>query len=194
MGGASRLSRAALRLLTAAVALVVAAVAVPAPAQAHAGLNLVVNHDGRGSVSIDVAWADGHPVTEPIAGTLLGFGPDDDQVGPVPLSRLPGTSTVIYEGALKPGAWQVTVDIAVPAIGHCAATVAVAAPDAPAKPGTTRCTVSPAAATSPASAPAPDSGWPVWLIVLAIFTGCAGVIAGLAWWWNVSTRPATTRS
>ena len=185
----------AVRRVLTAVALVAAAVAVPAPAQAHAGLNLVVNHDGRGSVSVDVAWADGHPVTEPIAGTLLGFGPDDEQIGPVPLSRLPGTSTVIYEGALKPGAWQVTVDIAVPAIGHCAASLVVAAPDATAEPGTTRCIASPAApGTSPASTPGTDSGRPIWLIVLAIFTGCAGVVAGLAWWWNVSTRPATTRS
>lgn len=181
------------RVVTAAVALVAAVVAVPAaPAQAHAGLALVVNDDGRGSVSVDVAWADGHPVTESIAGTLLGFGPGGAQVGPVPLTRLAGTSTVIYEGALRPGSWQVTVDVAMPAIGRCAAPVTVAATDAAAKPGRTRCATSPApAAAAPASAP--DPGRPVWLTVLLTLAGGAALIAGLAWWRRAGLRPAATR-
>jgi hypothetical protein len=194
MGGTSRLSGAVRRLLT-AVAIVAAAVAVPAPAQAHAGLTLVVNHDGRGSVSVDVAWADGHPVTEPIAGTLLGIGPGGAQVGPVALTRLPGTATVIYEGALPPGSWQVTVDVALPAIGRCAAPVAVAAPDRAAKPGTTRCASSPppaAAAAAAAPASAPDPGRPVWLIVLVVVAAGAAVIAGAAWWRRA--RVVTARS
>ena len=192
MGRATRLMNAVRRLLTAAVATLAAAVAVPAPAQAHAGLTLVVNHDGRGSVSVDVAWADGHPVTEPIAGTLLGIGPAGSQVGPVPLARLPGTSTVIYEGALRPGSWQVTVDVALPAIGRCAAPVTVTAADTPAKAGSTRCAASPPpAAASPA--PATDSAWPVWLTVLVVVAGAAVVIAGLAWWRRAGTRPAPLR-
>jgi hypothetical protein len=187
------------RALTAAVAILAAVVAVPAPAQAHAGLALVVNHDGRGSVSVDVAWADGHPVTEPIAGTLLGTGPDGSQVGPVPLARLRGTSTVTYEGALPPGSWQVTVDVALPAIGRCAAPVIVAAADTPAKPGTTRCAAPPpAAAAAPAPAPAPapaqDAAWPVWLTVMVVVAGAAVMIAGLVWRRRASPRPATLRS
>ena len=108
------------RVLAAAVAgLAAAAVALPAPAQAHAGLALTVNDDGRGNVSVDVAWADGHPVTEPIAGTLLATGAE--QVGPSALTRLPGTSTLVYGQPLPPGTWQVVVDVALPAIGRCAA-------------------------------------------------------------------------
>jgi hypothetical protein len=171
------------RILTAAVAVLAAVVAMPAPAQAHAALALVVNDDGRGSVSVDVAWADGHPVTEPIAGTLLGIGPGGAQVGPVPLTRLPGTSTVVYEGALRPGLWQVTVDVAMPAIGRCAAQVTVAAK---AKPGTTRCAASPPAVVAQ-PAPAPASGWPVRLTVLLAVAGGAAV---LAWWWRRRTRSA----
>jgi len=174
-----------------AVAIVAAAVAVPSPAQAHAGLTLVVNDDGRGSVSVDVAWADGHPVTEPIAGTLLGAGPDGAQAGPAALTRLPGTSTVVLEGALRPGSWQVTVDVAMPAIGRCAATVVVAAADAPTKPGVTRCATSQPAAVAAARPADPAPGTrPVWLIVLLIVAGGAVVIAGLAWLWRASTREA----
>jgi hypothetical protein len=173
-----------------AVAIVAAAVAVPAPAQAHAGLTLVVNDDGRGNVSVDVAWADGHPVTEPIAGTLLGSGPGGAQAGPVSLTRLPGTSTVVYEGALAPGSWQVTVDVAIPAIGRCAAAVVVAAAKAPAKPGTTRCASSPPPAVAAATPRTSPSRWPVWLI--AVLAGAA-VLGGLAWWRAGSSSKGPTR-
>ena len=169
------------RLLTAAVAFLAAVAVLPAPAQAHAGLLLVVNDDGRGSVSVDVAWADGHPVTETIAGTVLGSGPGGTQVGPAALTRLPGTSTVVYQGTLAPGSWQVTVDVAMPAIGRCAATVSVAAAGHPAEPGTTRC----GSAIVPASAtPAGEAGtaWPAWLTVLLIACGAAAVLAVWSWW------------
>src|SRR3954471_9370179 len=89
------------------------------PAQAHAGLVLTVNDDGRGSVSVDVRWADGHPVTEPVAGTLTALSGAGAQVGPAALTRLPDQPTVVYDGTLKPGTWQVTVDLALPGIGHC---------------------------------------------------------------------------
>ena len=64
------------------------------------------------AAAVDVAWADGHPVTELIAGTIFAVGPGGAQVGPAALSRLQGSSTLVYEGALRPGSWQVTVDVA----------------------------------------------------------------------------------
>jgi hypothetical protein len=131
-------------------------------------------------------------VTEPIAGTLLGIGPGGSQVGPVPLARLRGTSTVIYEGALPPGSWQVTVDVALPAIGRCASPVIVAASDTPAKPGTTRCAASPPSAAAP-PAPAEDPAWPVWLTVMVVVAGAAVMVAGLVWRRHVGPRPATLR-
>jgi hypothetical protein len=141
----------------------------------------VVNDDGRGSVSVDVTWADGHPVTESIAGTLLAIGGDGAQVGPAPLTRLPGASTLVYEGALRPGTWQVTVDVAVPAIGHCTGPVRVAAADTPAEPGVTRCAASPPPASA-ARAPDSGGGWPVGLTVGLVAAGAAAVIAAAAWW------------
>ena len=124
------------------LALMAAALAVfagVAPAEAHAGLVLTVNDDGRGSVSVDIAWADGHPVAEPVAGTLTAVSAEGARVGPAALTRLPDQPTVVYDGTLRPGRWQVTVDLALPGIGHCAAAVTVAAGGAVAKPGSTRC-------------------------------------------------------
>ncbi|MEU8234425.1 hypothetical protein AB0C12_32965 [Actinoplanes sp. NPDC048967] len=169
------------RLLATAAAILAAAVAAPTPALAHASLALMVNNDGRGSMSVDVTWADGHPVAEPIAGTLLAIRTDGAQVGPTPLTRLPGASTLVHEGTLRPGTWQVTVDVALPAIGHCVAPVIVAAADTPAEPGTTRCAASPQPA---AVSRAPDSGatWPVGLTVVLAVAGAAAVIAAAAWW------------
>jgi hypothetical protein len=145
------------------------------PAQAHTGLVLTVNDDGRGSVSVDVAWADGHPVSEPMAGTLTAVSARGVQIGPAALTRLPDRPTVVYDGTLKPGTWQVTVDLAVPGIGHCAAEVTVAATG---RPGSTRCgnTTSPA----PAAAAGPASGggtpWPLFGAATAIVLVTAAAV------------------
>ncbi|GAA0810211.1 hypothetical protein [Spirilliplanes yamanashiensis] len=180
------------RVIAVLLAVVAGALAVPAPAAAHAGLALVVNDDGRGSVSVEVTWEDGHPVTEPIAGTLFAVSGAGAQVGPAPLRRLPGTSTLVYGDTLRPGAWQVTVDVAAPGIGHCVASVTAAAAAAGAQPGTTRCAPSPAPAPAVAGGPAGPAagaggdGPPVGLIVLL---GAAGVaVAGAAVWWARARR------
>jgi hypothetical protein len=154
-------------LMAAAAGVAATAVALPAPARAHAGLALTVNDDGRGNVSVDVAWADGHPVTETIAGTLMATGAG--QVGPSPLTRLPGESTLVYPRPLPEGTWQVVVDVALPAIGRCAAPVTVGG--AAAKPGTTRCVPS----AEPVAAPPSPGSFP-WLPVVG---GAAAAIAVL---------------
>ena len=142
-------------------------VALPAtPAAAHSTLVLTVNDDGRGSVSVDVLWADGHPVTDPLAGTLTAVSAAGAQVGPAALTRLPDQSTVVYEGQLRPGRWTVTVDLASPGIGHCAAPVTVATT---AQPHSTRC----GSVASPVAAPRADEkkDSPPWLLF-----GAAGAI------------------
>ena len=151
-------------LMAVAAGVAAAAVALPAPARAHAGLALTVNDDGRGNISVDVAWADGHPVTETIAGTLMATG--TTQVGPAPLERLPGAPTLVYPQPLPPGTWEVVVDVALPAIGRCAAPVT--AGSTAAKPGTTRCVPSPTAVAAP---PPPSDSRP-WA-PLAIGTAVA---------------------
>lgn len=142
----ARLARAGAVATTAALAGVLL---LPPPAEGHAGLALTVRDDGRGSVAVDVAWEDGHPVTEPIAATLIATSASGT-VGPVPLRRLPGQPTVVYEGELPAGAWEVVVDAALPGIGHCAATVTVGA--SPGPPAETRCGPS-AAVAAPAPPP-----------------------------------------
>ncbi len=166
-------------LLVTAAAIAVA-VTVPAPAQAHAGLALTVNDDGRGSVSVDVAWADGHPVTEGMAGTLIAIGSAGAQVGPAPLKRLPGAPTLVLPGALPAGAWTVTVDVALPGIGRCEAAVTVAAAGAAARPGTTRCASSPPPAAAAASS-APPGDRPRWPAVVLSVVGAAAVVGVLGW-------------
>ena len=170
------------RLLVTAAAIVAVAVTVPAPAQAHAGLALAVNDDGRGSVSVDVAWADGHPVTEGMAGTLIAVGSTGTQVGPAPLKRLPGAPTLVLPGALPAGTWTVTVDVALPGIGRCEAAVTVPA----AGPGTTRCAPSQAPAAAAPAPPDDGLGWPEVVVAVAGTTA----VLGLLMWWLIRLRRA----
>jgi hypothetical protein len=145
------------------------------PAQAHAGLVLTVNGDGRGSVSVDIAWSDGHPMSEPVAGTLTAVpatGTTTEAVGPVPLTRLPGRPTMVYDGVLAAGNWDVTVDVALPGIGHCAAAVVVGKQAAPAS---TRCG-DPVATAPAATAPRSDRGWPRWAIAAVVALTAGGAV------------------
>jgi hypothetical protein len=174
-----------MRRLVAGVAVVAALLlAVPAPAAAHAGLTLVVNDDGRGNLSVDVTWADGHPVTEPMAGTMLAVSTAGRQVGPVALTRLPGRPTLVHPEALAAGTWQVTVDVALPGIGRCAAPVTVAARGAAPKAGSTRCAAPPPPSAPPAAAQEDDSSpgsLPVWATVLLV-VAAGGAAAGVLGW------------
>lgn len=144
--------------------------ATAAPAAAHGSLVLTVNDDGKGSVSVDVLWSDGHPVTDPLAGTLTAMSATGAQVGPAALTRLPDQSAVVYDGTLKPGSWTVTVDVALPGIGHCAALVTVAPKG---EPHSTRCgnTSPPSAAPTVAAPRSGGDGGPPWPLF-----GAAGAI------------------
>ena len=158
------------RLLRAGVVAAAAALTgilvLPPPAEGHAGMVLTLRDDGRGSLSVDVAWDDGHPVTEPIAATLTATSAAGN-IGPVALRRLAGLPTVVYEGALPAGSWQVTVDAALPGIGHCAARVTVGA--SPGPPGATRCGKAAAdAAAATTTTTAGKGGSPIVLVGLIV--------------------------
>ncbi|MEH1122899.1 hypothetical protein [Micromonospora sp. CPCC 206061] len=140
----------------------------PGTAAAHATVALTVNTDGRGSVSVDVAWSDGHPVTEPMAATMTAVpttATGAAGVGPVALTRLPGRPTVVYSGTLPAGEWRVTVDTALPGIGHCEALVRVNPAGAPAS---TRCGVTASATAPAATATAPDRSRALLLAAAAV--------------------------
>lgn len=144
-------------------------------AVAHETVRLTVHGDGRGSVSVDVVWADGHPVAEPIAATMTAVGAGT-RVGPVALSRLPGRPTVVYSGTLPAGDWQVTVDTALPGVGHCEAVV----PVGQGRPSSTTCGPSAAPSTAaPAAAPRTESepGWRwLWIAAAALVAALGGAI------------------
>lgn len=166
--------------MTAVLATVLATVAgllfTATPAAAHGTLVLTVNDDGHGSVSVDVLWADGHPVTDPLAGTLTAVSAAGAQVGPAPLTRLPDQSAVVYDGTLKPGRWTVTVDLALPGIGHCAAAVTVGPA---AEPHSTRCGNTSPPSAAPVAAPrsgGDDGGRPPW----PLFGAAGAVVLGTA--------------
>ncbi|WP_436498855.1 hypothetical protein [Actinokineospora sp. HUAS TT18] len=134
-----------------AIAIAMAPLGVPATAAAHESLVLILHDNGRGGVTVDLAWTDGHPipVTSTIAASLLATSADRT-VGPTALRHLPGKPTAAYDTALPPGTWQVYVDVAMPGIGQCEVTVTVEAQ--PRQPTSTRCGAPlPAAARAPAS-------------------------------------------
>ncbi|HVK25493.1 MAG TPA: hypothetical protein VM677_29390 [Actinokineospora sp.] len=122
-------------------------------ASAHTGLVLTLHDDGRGGISVDLAWDDGHPIPgdSNVAASLLATG--STTVGPAALKHLPGKPTVVYGGVLPVGTWTVYVDVAMPGIGQCEATVTVAAEAR--QPASTRCGKPTVAAAPPAESGPP---------------------------------------
>ncbi|MEV4756715.1 hypothetical protein AB0J86_16585 [Micromonospora sp. NPDC049559] len=123
------LARRAALLFAAVVALLTAA---GAPAWAHDGLRLTIQHDGRGSVWVAVAWDDGHEVTEPVGATFTARESQGRTVTPQPMRTAGSSGSVVYTGTLPPGRWTVDVEVATPGAVSCAA-VLVVGPDAPAE-------------------------------------------------------------
>lgn len=143
-----------------------------APGYAHDGVKITIEHDGRGSVWATLRWQDGHPVTEDIDATVSAREFDGQTISPEPMrTTFPGE--VRYGGTLSPGRWTVTVDVAQPARGTCAAVLMVG-PDAAAE--SVRCDDPP----GPAAATPPDAagGFPLGRAVLGGLLAVAAV--GLA--------------
>jgi hypothetical protein len=145
---------------------------LPPPAEGHAGMVLTLRDDGRGSLSVDVAWDDGHPVTEPIAATLTATSAAGN-IGPVALRRLSGLPTVVYEGTLAAGTWEVVVDAALPGIGHCATIVTVDATPGP--PGATSC----GNAAAAAAAAAPTGTGVSTIVLVGLIATCVVTLAAV---------------
>jgi hypothetical protein len=138
---------------------VVLALLLPAsPALAHGAVDITIHSDGSGAIRATLIWSDGDQLTQAAAGSLFATTTDGRRVGPVGMTRVPGSRHVlVYPGPLPPGAWHVAVDVAVPAIGHCETDVVVAAPGASPSPGDTICRAPPLPSTAGAAA-APDPG------------------------------------
>lgn len=173
-------ARRALRLACVAVAAMLASIVAPSAAQAHETVDVTVKSNGAGVVSITVVWSDGHAVSERLNAIMVATSADGDRVGPVPLQVVPGhADQARYARALAAGRWNVTIDVAAPAVGHCAADIRVAAKGEVAKPSTKVCKADHGhgdndahEATTPAAAPTsapPTSATPP----LGVFTSGA---------------------
>lgn len=151
---------AAAALAAAALALVPAA-----PAAAHRGVLPTLHHDGRGAVWVNLAWDDGHPVGEPAVATLTGFSDLGGALAPTPLRPLPhDPATLTLPGTLAAGAWTVTLDVATPGLGYCAADLRVTAAG---EPQTFDCRATAAAPTAAATA-APAAGAGRTVVIAAV--------------------------
>jgi hypothetical protein len=180
-----RIAAVAARLaaLTAAWTVVVAVVLAP-PAQSHDGVDVTVHTDGAGTVWATVAWTDGHPVAEPVSALMTATSAQGERVGPAALRAAPAAGTVAYPATLTVGEWLVSIDVALPAIGHCEATVVVPADGASPTPGQTRCPA-PTPAAAPPVAAAPDG--PGLAAVLAPI-GVVALLIGAAVLWHRRPR------
>jgi hypothetical protein len=160
-------------------------VLVARPAQAHDGVDVTVHTDGAGGVWATVTWVDGHPVTERITALITATSAQGQRIGPEAMAAGATTGTVSYAGTLPGGVWAVSVDVALPAVGHCEADVTVD----PASPTANRTQCLSPRPPTPAAAPPGSSGGAVWLVA-AIPVGIAAVIAALAVWRRATRGPA----
>jgi prepilin-type processing-associated H-X9-DG protein len=112
------LRRAAGPLLAAILALLLWP---PAPAAAHGGAKITVNHDGRGSVWVNVTYADGHPAEGTIDATLTAKEADGTAIAPAKLVQSSAPGTLVYMSTLPAGTWNVTVEFGPPIARTCTA-------------------------------------------------------------------------
>jgi hypothetical protein len=143
-------------------------------AYAHDGVVLTVHTDGQGSVWADVAWEDGHPVSESISAAITAHSQAGTRVGPIAMTALPGLGSVRYSGTLAAGRWRVVVDAAEPGTGTCTADFEIGKQ---ASPQTVKCDRPPAYVAEPT--PAKSGSGSRTLTFVAIAAGIL-VIAGVA--------------
>jgi hypothetical protein len=149
------LARRLVRFAAVLAAMVVAVVACwHDHAYAHDTVQLTLHSDGRGSIWADVAWEDGHPVSETVAAAISARSQSGQSVGPLPMAPVSRAGTVVYEGTLPSGQWAVRVEAAAPGTGVCSGDFAVSNTGAPSTVTCGRTTKAPA----PVAAPRTEDG------------------------------------
>ncbi len=177
-----------IRRYAVAAAAAAALLLLPArPAAAHDGVLPTLHHDGRGTVWLTLAWADGHPISEPALALLSGRSTQGGSVAATALRPLPhDPATLPLPGALAPGDWSLTVDVATPGVGYCAASLRVAADGVP---QTLACAV-PQTAAAVVDPPPPGRS-----AALPVTLGAVAVLAlGLLAWHRTRTRTSPRRT
>lgn len=161
-------------------------------AYAHEAVDITIRSDGTGAVWATLAWTDGDPLTDASSGSLFATTSDGRRVGPAGMGRVPNSpGTLAYAGTLEPGTWHVSVDVALPALGHCEADVVVA-PAAPSPKDTVcRAPRPPAATVAPTGhgAAAGSSSGATLALSLAAVTVAAGVALGVVLTARTRRRP-----
>lgn len=164
---------------------VVVCVGLAEPARAHDGVDVTVHTDGAGGVWATVTWADGHPVAEHITALVTATSPQGQRVGPEAMTAGAAAGTVSYAGTLAAGQWLVSVDVALPAVGHCEADV----PVDPTNPRVTQTRCLAPRSPTVAAAPTESSRGGVGLVV-AVPVGIIAAIAAVVLWRRAARKPA----
>ncbi|GAA1847790.1 hypothetical protein [Asanoa iriomotensis] len=157
--------RAAGPLLAAVLALVL----WPAPAFAHGGAKITVNHDGRGSVWVTVTYADGHTNEGFVDATLTAKEADGTAVEPAKMVQSSAPGTLVYMSTLRAGAWDVTVEFGPPIARTCNAKFQVGTSN---NTQQTNCDApTPLAASAPADESAGGGNTTAWLLIAVAAVG-----------------------
>ena len=139
------------------------------PAAAHGGAKITVNHDGRGSVWVNVTYEDGHPAEDFVDATLTAKEADGTTVAPAKMVQSSAPGTLVYMSTLPAGEWNVTVEFGPPIARTCNAAFQVGTGnntqqsncDAP----------TPLAASAPAGAGDDGGNGSAWLLIAIAAVG-----------------------
>ena len=156
---------------------VLALLAWSSPAAAHGGAKITVNHDGRGSVWVNVTYEDGHPAEGFVDATLTAKETDGTTVAPAKMVQSSAPGTLVYMSTLPTGAWDVTVEFGPPIARTCNAAFQVGTAN---NTQQTNCDApTPLAASAPAGTGDGGDGTAWLLIAIAALGGLVCAVLAL---------------
>lgn len=164
--------RRRLGALLATLVALVAVLAWAAPAAAHGGARITVNHDGKGSIWVTVASDDGHPSEDIIDATMSAREASGATIEPTKMVQSSAPGTLVYMSTLPAGAWTVNVEFGPPIARVCEAAFQVGTSNTT---QTVRCDGPTAvAASAPPTEGGVDSG--AWLLIAIAAAGGVAVV------------------
>ncbi|WP_090796762.1 hypothetical protein [Asanoa ishikariensis] len=151
------------------IAAVIALLVWPFPAAAHGGAKITVNHDGRGSVWVNVTYQDGHPAEGLVDATLTAKEADGTTVAPAKMVQSSAPGTLVYMSTLPAGEWAVTVEFGAPIARTCNAAFQVGTAN---NTQQTNCDApTPLAASAPAATGGEGGNGTAWLLIAIAAVG-----------------------
>ncbi|SNT65571.1 hypothetical protein SAMN05421812_12420 [Asanoa hainanensis] len=151
------------------IAAVISLLAWPSAASAHGGAKITVNHDGRGSVWVNVTYEDGHPAEGFVDATLTAKEADGTTVAPAKMVQSSAPGTLVYMSTLPAGQWAVTVEFGPPIARTCNAAFQVGTAN---NTQQTNCDApTPLAASAPAGSGDDGGNGTAWLLITIAAVG-----------------------